>query len=153
MTNTLPSPRSDSATTPWSRFGELGHHAETLHQGLERLQLLLDEVSNDGAFIPRADLEETEDAFVVEIDLAGVRRSDIDLTTSGRRLTVEGERKERERVGILRRRTRTVGHFRYEIELPADFEADAVSAGLEDGVLTVRLPKPETDRPRRIPVS
>lgn len=106
----------------------------------------------DGAFSPAADVEEADDAFLVEIELAGVKRDDIEVTTSGRRLTVTGERKAKERVGTLRRRTRVVGQFRYEVVLPGDFESEGVSAGLEDGVLTVRLPKSETERPRHIPI-
>lgn len=105
------------------------------------------------SFTPPADLEETDEAFLVEIELPGIKRSDIDIAAASRRLTVTGERKEKERIGILRRRTRTVGNFRYELTLPAEFDVDGVSAGLEDGVLTVRLPKLESDRPRRIEVS
>lgn len=47
---------------------------------------------------------------------------------AGRRLTVTGERKERQRVGILRRRERVVGRFHYEVVLPADVEEDGVEA-------------------------
>lgn len=67
-----------------------------------------------GGFTPLADVEETDDACVVEIDLPGVKRDHVAIEVAGRRLTVSGERKERERVGILRRRTRTVGRFQYE---------------------------------------
>ena len=59
----------------------------------------------------------------------------------GRRLTVSGERKEKERVGILRRRTRSVGQFHYEVVLPGAVDEDAVSASLDGGVLTVRVPE------------
>ena len=65
---------------------------------------------------------------------------------------VTGERKERERVGILRRRTRTVGRFHYEVLLPGEVDEEAVEASLHEGVLTVRVPKPLSERPRRIPV-
>ncbi len=63
-----------------------------------------------------------------------------------------GERKERERAGILRRRTRVVGRFRYEVVLPGATDEEGVTASMEQGVLTVRAPKPERDRPRRIEV-
>jgi len=105
------------------------------------------------AFTPVADVEETEDSFTVELELAGVKRPDIDIEVSGHRLSVRGERKEKERVGILRRRDRVVGTFSYEITLPGTVVEDEVSADLADGVLTVRLPKPASERPRRIPVS
>lgn len=106
----------------------------------------------DVAFTPLADVEETSDAYLVEIELPGVRREHIDIEVTGRRVTVQGERKEKERVGLLRRRERTVGRFRYEVTLPSDIDDAHVAASLDDGVLTVRLPKPESDRPRRIEI-
>jgi HSP20 family protein len=65
---------------------------------------------------------------------------------------VTGERKEKERTGILRRRTRRVGQFRYEVLLPGAVDEDGVQAHLEDGVLTLRIPKASTERPHRIEV-
>lgn len=106
----------------------------------------------DSAFTPLADVEETTDAYVVEIELPGVKRDDVEIEVAGRRVTVHGERKEKERVGILRRRERTVGRFHYEVTLPGDVEEDGVEANLDEGVLTVRLPKPESERPRRIAI-
>lgn len=115
--------------------------------------LLSGDILPAGAFVPLADVEETEDAYVVEIELPGVDRRDIEVLTTGRRLTVTGERKEKERVGVLRRRTRRVGTFRYEIEFPGEIAEDEVTASLNDGVLTVRLPKPAAERPRKVTVS
>lgn len=103
-------------------------------------------------FVPRADVEETNDAYIVEIELPGVDKDDIDISMSGRRLTVVGERREKERTGVLRRRTRAVGRFRYEVVLPGAIDESGVTAKLEDGVLTVRVPKAASERPRRIEV-
>ncbi len=104
-------------------------------------------------FTPLADIEESDDAYTVELELPGVRKDDIAVEVSGRRLVVSGERKERERVGILRRHTRTVGQFHYEVVLPGDVDEDNVSASMDEGVLTVRLPKPASQRPRRVAIS
>jgi len=104
------------------------------------------------AFTPLADVEETDEHYVVEIELPGVKPDDIDIDIAGRRLSVRGERRERERVGILRRRERTVGRFAYEITLPGDVDDEGVEANLDDGVLRILVPKPERERPRRIPV-
>ena len=106
-----------------------------------------------GAFTPLADLEETDEAYVAEIELPGVQLEDLSVEVAGSRLTVAGERKERERVGILRRRTRTVGRFHYEVLLPGEVEAEQVEASLHEGVLAVRVPKTARERPRRIPVT
>ena len=101
-------------------------------------------------FTPLADVEETADAYLVEIELPGVKKADVDIEIAGRRLSVTGERKESERAGILRKRERTVGRFHYEVTLPGDVDDAAVEAHLDGGVLSVRVPKPERDRPRRI---
>lgn len=107
------------------------------------------------AFSPPADIEETPDAYVVEVELPGIAREDIDVEVQGRRLTVRAERKERERTGFWRTKERVTGTVRYEALLPGEVNADDVSARLSDGVLTVRLGKPESERSsvRRIPVS
>ncbi|MDQ3896756.1 MAG: Hsp20/alpha crystallin family protein [Actinomycetota bacterium] len=110
-------------------------------------------LSRSGAFTPLADLEETEEAYLAEIELPGVKLEDLSVEVAGRRLTVTGERKERERVGILRRRTRTVGRFHYEVLLPGEVDEEGVTASLHEGVLTVVVPKPASERPRRIPVT
>ena len=103
-------------------------------------------------FTPLADVEETDDAYVIEVEVPGVDKKDIDISVAGRRVTISGERKEKERVGILRRRTRSVGQFEYDIQLPGDIDEDGVTASLADGVLSVRVPKASTDRARRITV-
>lgn len=104
------------------------------------------------AFTPPADVEETDDAYSVEIELPGVKREDLDIEISGRRVSVRGERKEKERAGILRRRERTVGRFVYEVTLPGDIDDAAAQANLDEGVLSLRLPKPEHERPRKIEI-
>lgn len=134
----------------WDPFAEL----DRLHRQLaEHLESWRNRPSLfDGAFTPLADLEETADAYLVEVELPGVKQDDVDLEIAGRRISVHGERKEKERVGILRRRERIVGRFSYEVTLPGDVDENGIEANLDQGVLTVRLPKPEHARPRRIPI-
>jgi HSP20 family protein len=107
---------------------------------------LFEGFGEDGAFIPAADIEETDDAFIIEVELPGVGKKDVDVSLSGRRITIRGERKEKERTGVLRRRVRSVGAFRYEVVLPTDVDENSVDARLEDGVLTVRVAKRTADQ-------
>jgi HSP20 family protein len=102
---------------------------------------------------PLADVEESDDAYTVEVEVPGVARDDIDVQLDARRLTVPGEVKDKQRTGVLRRRTRRVGRFAYSVTLPTEVDADGVTARLHDGVLTIRVPKPETMRPRRIAIT
>ena len=129
-------------------FAEL----ERLSQQLSGL-LAMELPSLAEGFTPLADVEESDDAYTVELELPGVKKDDISVEVSGRRLVVSGERKERERVGILRRRTRSVGRFHYEVTLPSALDEDGIEASLSDGVLTLRVPKAASERPRRIKVS
>ena len=102
---------------------------------------------------PLADVEETEDAYTVELDLPGAAREDVDIQLDDRRLTVAGDIEEKERTGILHRRTRRTGRFRFSVTLPGDVDADNVSAQLHDGVLTVRVPKSAQAKPRKIAIT
>jgi HSP20 family protein len=106
----------------------------------------------EGGFVPVADLEETDDAYIIEVELPGVKKGDIDVSLSGRRLTIAGERKEKERTGVLRRRVRSMGRFRYEMMLPGDVDEDSVEAKLDDGVLTVRIAKRSGDTLRHVEI-
>jgi len=140
-----------------ARGGALDHPLAALD---ERLSHLVPEWMSSwpvldghlGAFTPPADVEETDDAYIVEVELPGFSRDDIEVDLAGRVLAISGERKEKERVGILRRRTRVTGRFRYEVLLPAVAPDADVAAGYDDGVLVVRVAKSAADRPRRIPV-
>ncbi len=145
---TLPVRSRPRAVAGWDPFRELDELTQRVNSLWEA-----DLTGDLHGWAPLADVEETDDAYVVEIDLPGVKREDIDIQLTDRQLTVSGEIKEKERTGILRRRTRRVGQFQYSVTLPADVDADEVTAHLDDGVLTVRVAKPEQAKPRRIEIS
>jgi HSP20 family protein len=147
----LPVRRRDTAPRPvqrWDPFQEL--------EGLqEQLSQLLQRTGPDGGsvpFVPLVDIEETEDSWIVEAELPGVKPEDVNVELRGSELAISGEVKEREREGILRRRTRKTGEFDYHITLPGDADPDQIEAKLHEGILTVRIAKPEQERPRRIDV-
>ncbi len=98
------------------------------------------------------DLEETDDVFLLKVELPGMKKRDVDIELDGRRLVVTAERKERKRFGLLRPRQRHAAKFRQEVLLPVDVDKKGVRASFERGVLSIRLPKVESARRRRIPI-
>ncbi|MBT2493237.1 Hsp20/alpha crystallin family protein [Streptomyces sp. ISL-96] len=102
---------------------------------------------------PAGDIEETDDAYVLELDLPGLRKDQVSVEVLDSELAVHGEVKEKERTGVVRRQTRRVGQFDYRMSLPADADAERISAELTNGVLTVHVPRAEKAKPRRIEIT
>ena len=123
------------------RFFELARSAFERWPGL---------VPRDGASWPLSEVEDQDEAYVVRLELPGVKRDDVEVELSGRRLTVRAERKQTERKGLVRRGTRRTGSFFFETLLPAELHADDIEATLDAGVLTLRLPKPSPRRKIKI---
>jgi HSP20 family protein len=126
---------------------------------LERMRALLDQtlggeiasmLTDVRTFTPPVDIEETDDAYVIEAELPGAKREDIDIELDGNELQVTGEIKQRE--GKFRRRTRRMGRFELRVMLPEGVDGSGVDAKLDGGVLTVRVPKAEKAQRRKIDV-
>jgi HSP20 family protein len=147
----LPVRRRDTAPQPIRRWDPV-RELEGLQEQFAQLVQRTSDGDGGAPFIPLVDIEETEDAWIVEAEVPGVKPEDVQVEVRGSELAISGEIKEREREGILRRRTRKTGEFDYHITLPGDADAENIEAELRDGVLTVRIPKPEQERPRRIDV-
>jgi HSP20 family protein len=155
MSQTLPERRSPRTPERWEPTSEL-------EQITDRMRSMLEQTF--GAFgwtppllertgwSPFVDLEETDDAYVVEAELPGVRREDVNIELVGNELTITGEAKQRERTGTVRRQTRRTGRFDYRLSLPSHVDAEKVEANLADGVLSVRVPKSERAQRRRIEI-
>jgi HSP20 family protein len=109
----------------------------------------------DAAWTPLADLSETDDAYVVKVDVPGVSKDQIDVQVQDRQLTVSGEIPEpQEKDGSRQhRRSRRTGRFELQTYLPGDVNADAVRGELADGVLTLTVPKAETSKPHKIEIT
>jgi HSP20 family protein len=124
---------------------------DNMHVQMDRVfQQLLDPAAlmTEGIWAPPVDIEETEDAWLIEADLPGVKRDDVNVDMQGDELVIRGEIKEREKAGIIRRRTRRVGEFEFRVRLPGDVEEAGIDANLKGGVLTIRVPKARAEAHR-----
>jgi HSP20 family protein len=152
----LPVKRRDASSQPqltqrWEPFRELEQLQEATAQLFENM-LSGSGIPDARIWSPLVDIEETDDAWIVEAELPGVDSEDVSVELRDSELAITGEIKERERKGIVCRRTRPTGRFDYRVTLPGAADPDDVDAKLADGVLTVRVPKAEHARPRRIEI-
>lgn len=106
------------------------------------------------ASYPGVNVWEDGDNAYLEAELPGVTMNDIEIDVTGDQVTVRGQRKipDAPQNGTYRRRERPAGAFSRMLRLPWEINPDQVEATLHDGVLTVRLPKSESAKPRKIRV-
>lgn len=114
-----------------------------------------DGVSSGSAWTPAVDIFDTEDAIVLKAELPGLATGDIDIEIDDNVLTLKGERRFQETVdeGRFYRLERAYGHFQRSVTLPQGVKADEISADFDNGVLTVRVPKADEVKPRKISIA
>jgi HSP20 family protein len=106
------------------------------------------------AWVPALDISERKDAYLVTVELPGVKMDDLEITLEDTLLTIQGERhfahdsSEQQ----FHRVERRYGAFRRSITLPAQVMAEGIEASAEDGVLQILVPKMEEAKPKRIQV-
>jgi HSP20 family protein len=105
-------------------------------------------------WVPSVDVWETESDVVYAFDLPGIPEDKISVEVEGGALTVSGERERAEQTEGDRfyRYERRFGSFERSIGLPQGVKEDEIKADYKDGVLEIRVPKPEQAKPRRIQV-
>lgn len=124
-----------------------GVHFPTLRHEVDRLFEFL--VHNTwgkhpaaGNWVPAADVCEGPELYRVELDLPGVRQTDVSIETQGRTLSVRGVRSPRgagDARSCLAERPR--GAFSRSFHLPQDADSRALRARMEDGVLRIEIPR------------
>lgn len=104
------------------------------------------------AWMPSVDVHETEKEFIISASLPGVKKEDVKVALENGVLTIAGERKtekEDNDKNWLRRET-TYGSFERSFVVPSGLHPEDIKAMQKDGLLTVRLPKPEAAKSRSI---
>jgi HSP20 family protein len=137
-----------SAQDEMAQMSPMLAHALGLHaqQGNERTMT--------SAWAPALDISERKDAYLVNVELPGLKPEDLDITMEDGLLTIQGERhfahdsSEQQ----FHRVERRYGAFRRSITLPAHAMAEGIQASFEDGVLQILVPKAEEAKPKRIQV-
>ena len=135
---------------PLRELEQLQHRMDRLFQnafGLERSPWQV------GVY-PLVNISEDRDHLYVRAELPGVKAENLEITIQDSSLILRGERKipTEEKQVNFHRREREAGFFRRVVALPARIQADKVEATTKDGILTIKLAKPEEVKPRKIQV-
>ena len=107
-----------------------------------------------GTWAPAVDIYETPDSIVLQAELPGLSKDDIDIQVRDNVLTLKGERRSEKEVkeGNYLRVERAYGGFQRAFTLPAAVQADKVRAVFRDGVLDVSIPKAEEAKSKQIKI-
>ena len=134
---------------PWEPFREV-----SLRDAMDRL--LEDSVVTPARSVgmPKIDVKETKDSVIVKAELPGVAEEDVTVEVSDGVLTVSGEKKgekEEEREGYYYKES-FAGTFSRSISLPTEVKAEKTNAEMDNGVLTITVPKAEAKKPHKVAV-
>ncbi len=143
----------------WDPFRDL----VTMRQAIDRLQAMDRLIDNSLADDDRSvtsewglplDVVEDENDYVVKASLPGVKPEELDITYNKGMLTIKGEMKDESEStkGQYHLRERRYGTFSRTISLPSSVKPEDIQAHFQDGILTLKLPKAEEVKPKRIPI-
>lgn len=124
---------------------------------LERLQSEMERIYTDikrpfvGGF-PALNVWTSDEGAMVTAELPGISIDDIDISVAGSGLTLSGRRSLPDTEARYHRQERDAGSFTRSIDLPFKVDGDKVDASFSNGVLSVKLPRAEEDKPRKIKV-
>ena len=142
-----------STLVRWEPFRELG----TLQSEMSRLMngMLEGNGRQSQNWVPALDVWETPTEVVYAFDLPGIPEDRINVEVKDETLTVSAEREKTEETSEngFYRFERRYGTFARAVGLPQGVDQDDISARYENGVLEVRVPKPEEDKPKKIELS
>ena len=102
--------------------------------------------------LPEVNIFETQDGYVVEAEMPGVSKDGLEITLEGNEITIVGHRHAEVVTGTPIFRERNLADYRRVFELDPAIDAKRIAAKMDQGVLTLTLPKSEGVKPRRITV-
>jgi HSP20 family protein len=144
------------ALVRWEPFRELAALQNEMGRWMNQLGGLATTPGNgqSSTWLPAVDVWETDKELVLSFDLPGIPEDKIAVELEDNVLTVTGERERTQEHSTDRfyRFERRYGQFARSVTLPTGVKEDEIKADYNDGVLEVRVPKPEAEKPKRIQI-
>ncbi|MFO7840928.1 MAG: Hsp20/alpha crystallin family protein [Fidelibacterota bacterium] len=125
---------------------------------------MLDDFFNDPFFntepsetvhwAPRVEVEENDNEFLMNVEVPGMKKKDIDISVKDNVITVSGEKKEKVKKKESQCHLSEInyGKFSRSFQLPNNVNTEKIKGNWEDGILTVQIPKTEVAKPRKIEI-
>jgi HSP20 family protein len=142
--------------TRWDPFQDMLSLREAMNQLVEESFVRPNAAARGGqGYVPAIDLSETQEGYLVEAALPGLKPEDLEITVENNMLTIKGhiQQEAEDKQRNYHRVERRFGSFQRTIGLPSKVKADAIQASLDNGVLRLELPKAEEVKPRKISVN
>ena len=115
------------------------------------------EQDNDNciSWAPAADIYDTKDDYVVKLEIPGLSKKDVKIEVENDTLSVSGERKSDNGVKKDEIHWSEIhsGKFHRAFRLPKNIDAKKIDASMKDGILELKVPKPEVKKPKHIPIT
>ncbi len=105
---------------------------------------------------PAIDVHETDDNYLIKVDLPGVKKEDVEVRLENGVLTIKAEtssEQKEEKDGRLIRQERHFGQFMRQLSVGGDVDPQAVKAGFDNGVLSLNLPKVKQESPKTVKIN
>src|SRR5919201_1533517 len=136
--------------TTMSRRDPLLAELDAMTDSFERMFGLRAAPGGTRGFLPPVDIWEDEQQVVIQLDVPGCKLDDLSAEAVDGQLVVTGERAVDDGAKRRYRSERWQGRFVRSFTLPQGVDGDAIEADYSEGVLRIRLPKPEEAKPKRI---
>ncbi len=140
--------RREFELAPWAGLREMEKRLDEIFHGAR-------ESGAEGrAWYPAVDVKETDEAFTFDAEVPGVKKEDLEIEVHENVLSLRGKREcaHKDEGKGYRRIERSYGSFERRFRLPEGVDGEKVEARYADGMLHVRVPKPERVKPRQIEV-
>jgi HSP20 family protein len=139
----------------WDPLRQIERMQQQMNQVFDRLAPLGTNVGGEFAYIPSVELEETDNALQLKLEVPGMEAKDLDIEVTDDTVTIRGERKTEQKTEEknLVRSEFQYGRFERRLRLPARVKNQEVQAEYRDGILRLTLPKAEGEQKKAVKVA
>ncbi len=139
----------------WDPFREIDDIQREMNRMFDRLVPRSNNGDGGFAFLPAVEMHDDPETITLKLELPGLNANDLDIQATAEAISISGERrfeKRSEDKGVTRSEFR-YGRFQRVIPLPNRIQHDQVKAEYKDGILTLTLPKAESEKAQLVKVN